>query len=387
MEDNSNIREILAKLVSFPTVSRETNLPLVEWVESYLSSHGISSERIISPCGTKAHLYAQTGPAIDGGVILSGHTDVVPVDGQAWSTDPWTLTERDGRLYGRGACDMKGFDALALAAVPLALAGGIKRPLQIALSYDEEIRCDGCVGMVAEMAERLPRAAAVIVGEPSGMKTITGHKGTSGFSVHVRGHEVHSALMHRGVNAIMEAARLIDWANARNAEGAAAVPGPLAAGFEPPWTTTHVGLIAGGTACNITAGDCRFGIDFRVVPGESTQDWDSAFAAFAAEVEAGMQAICPDAAITLTRDFNVPALVPESEGAAEHLVRRLTGDNATGVVSYATEAGHFQRHGYSTVVCGPGSIAQAHQADEYIEMAQFSAGMGFMERLVEELAR
>ena len=387
MTNLAEARGILERLIAFPTVSDSSNLALIDWVEDYLAGFGVAAQRVYNDRGDKANLYASVGPQVAGGVVLSGHTDVVPTAGQDWSSDPWVLSEREGRLYGRGASDMKGFDALALAAVPLALAGGIKRPLQIALSYDEEIRCDGCVGMVAEMAERLPRAAAVIVGEPSGMKTITGHKGTSGFSVHVRGHEVHSALMHRGVNAIMEAARLIDWANARNAEGAAAVPGPLAAGFEPPWTTTHVGLLAGGTACNITAGDCRFGIDFRVVPGESTQDWDSAFAAFAAEVEAGMQAICPDAAITLTRDFNVPALVPESEGAAEHLVRRLTGDNATGVVSYATEAGHFQRHGYSTVVCGPGSIAQAHQADEYIEMAQFSAGMGFMERLVEELAR
>jgi acetylornithine deacetylase len=219
------------------------------------------------------------------------------------------------------------------------------------------------------------------------MKIITGQKGTSGFRVHVKGHEVHSAMMHQGVNAIMEAARLIGWANARNAEASAALPGPLAAGFEPPWTTTHVGLIEGGTACNITAGDCRFGIDFRVVPGETTEDWDAAFVAFAGEVEAEMQAICPDAAITLTRDFNVPALVPESDGAAERLVRRLTGDNATGVVSYATEAGHFQRHGYSTVICGPGDIAQAHQADEFIELAEFRAGMVFMERLIEDLAR
>ncbi|MGB5066217.1 MAG: acetylornithine deacetylase [Albidovulum sp.] len=387
MTNLAGARVILERLIAFPTVSADSNLALIDWVEGYLAGYGVMARRVYNAEGNKANLYASIGPEVAGGVILSGHTDVVPVAGQNWASDPWVLSERAGRLYGRGTCDMKGFDALALAAVPLALAAGIKRPLQIALSYDEEVACDGCIEMVAEMAERLPRAEAVIVGEPSGMKIITGQKGTSGFRVHVKGHEVHSAMMHQGVNAIMEAAKLIGWANARNAEVSAAVPGPLAAGFEPPWTTTHVGLIEGGTACNITAGDCRFGIDFRVVPGETTEDWDAAFAAFAGEVEASMQSIDPEAVITLIRDFNVPALVPEVDGAAERLVRRLTGDNATGVVSYATEAGHFQRHGYSTVVCGPGDIAQAHQADEYIEISEFQAGMVFMQRLVEDLAR
>ncbi|MCB2134940.1 MAG: acetylornithine deacetylase [Rhodobacteraceae bacterium] len=387
MRDIGAARAILERLIAFPTVSSESNLDLIDWVEDYLAGHGVAAHRVYNAEGTKANLYASVGPAVPGGVVLSGHTDVVPVAGQDWSSDPFMLCERDGRLYGRGTCDMKGFDALALAAVPMALRAGVKRPLQIALSYDEEIACEGCVSMVAEMAARLPRASAVIVGEPSRMKVVTGHKGTSGFTVHVRGHEVHSAMMHRGVNAIMEAARLIDWANAQNARVAAAVPGVLAAAFDPPWTTTHVGLIEGGTACNITAGDCRFGIDFRVVPGETTAEWDGAFSEFAAAVEAGMKAVAPDAGITLKRDFNVPPLVPETTGAAESLARRLTGDNAVSVVSYATEAGQFQSHGYSAVVCGPGDIAQAHQADEYIEMSEFAAGMAFMERLVEDLAR
>ncbi|MDH5530724.1 MAG: acetylornithine deacetylase [Paracoccaceae bacterium] len=387
MTNLADARRILDRLIAFPTVSSDSNLELIDWVEAYLDGLGVKSKRIYNADHSKANLYASIGPDVPGGVILSGHTDVVPVLGQNWASDPWVLTERDGRLYGRGTCDMKGFVALALAAVPMALAAGVKRPLQIALSYDEEVACDGCISMVEEMAANLPRAAAVVVGEPSRMKIITGQKGTSGFKVHVKGHEVHSALMHQGVNAIMEAAKLIDWANIRNAESAAAVPGPLAADFDPPWTTTHVGLIAGGTACNITAGDCHFGIDFRVVPGETTEAWDNAFTEYAAKVEAEMQAICPDAAITLTRDFNVPPLVPERDGVAERLARRLTGDNGTGVVSYATEAGHYQRNGYSTVVCGPGDIAQAHQADEFIEVSEFTAGLTFMERLVEDLAR
>jgi len=380
-------RQILDRLVAFPTVSRDTNLPLLDWVEEYLAGFGVRAHRVYSADGTKANLYASVGPDVPGGVILSGHTDVVPVDGQAWTTDPWTVTERDGRLYGRGTCDMKGFDALALAAVPMALAAGVRRPLQIALSYDEEVGCEGCIGMVAEMARLLPRASAVVVGEPSRMKVVTGHKGGVGFKTHVRGYEVHSSLLDRGVSAIMEAARLLMWANDRNAENRARVPGPLAAAFDPPWTTVHVGRIEGGTADNITAGDCRLSLDFRVVPGEDAEAWADAYVAEVGRIEAAMRQVRPESAIHLQRYFGVPGLVPEADGAAEALARRLTGDNATHVVSYGTEAGHFQQAGYSTVVCGPGDIAQAHQPDEYIELAEFAAGLDFMKALVDDLGK
>ncbi|MCB2122488.1 MAG: acetylornithine deacetylase [Rhodobacteraceae bacterium] len=380
-------RRILDRLVSFPTVSRDTNLPLIDWVEDYLADLGVASHRVWNADRTKASLYASVGPDVAGGVVLSGHTDVVPVDGQDWSSDPWTVTERDGRLYGRGTCDMKGFVALALAAVPLAQGSGVRRPLQIALSYDEEVGCTGCIGMVEEMAARLPRAAAVIVGEPSRMKVVTGHKGGGGFHVHVRGFEVHSSIMNQGVSAIMEAARLIGWANDRNAENAAKAPGPLARAFDPPWTTVHVGKIAGGTAHNITAGDCRMGVDFRVVPGEDVEAWLAAFEAEASRLDAGVKVVRPEAGVDLRRFFTVPALVPETDGAAEALARRLTGDNATHVVSYGTEAGHFQKNGYSCVVCGPGDIAQAHQRDEYIELSEFRAGAAFMENIVAELCK
>lgn len=383
----SEARRILDALVAFPTVSRDSNLPLVDWVEAYLNAHGVTAHRVWNEERTKANLWCSVGPEVAGGVILSGHTDVVPVEGQTWKTDPWTVTEKDGRLYGRGTCDMKGFVALALAAVPLALKAGVRRPLQIALSIDEEIGCVGCVPMVAEMAAQAPRAAAVIVGEPSRMRAVTGHKGGIGFRTEVKGFPVHSSIMHTGVNAIMEAARLIDWANAQNAANRAAVPGPLAAAFDPPWTTVHVGQIAGGTAHNITAEHCTFGLDFRVVPGEAAEDWARAWQAKVAEVEAAMKAVRPEAGITLTRIFDVPPLVPEAGGAAEALARAITGDNGTHVVSYGTEAGHFQAAGYSTVVCGPGDIAEAHQADEYIELSEFHAGWRFMEKLVAGLAK
>ena len=379
-------REILEKLVSFPTVSQDSNRDLVDWIAEYLLGLGVVPQQVLSPDGKKAHLFAQVGPDVTGGVALSGHTDVVPVEGQRWRSDPWVLTERDGRLYGRGACDMKGFNALALAAVPMARAAPLRRPLQLAFSYDEEVGCHAVCSLIDEMAVLYPRAGAVIVGEPTMMQVVTGHKGGTGYEVRVQGVEVHSSMLHKGVSAIMEAARLISWANLRNAEGAAAVPGALAAPFDPPWTTVHVGTIRGGTAGNITAGECRFTIEFRVVPGESVHDWEAAFEARAAEVEADMQAVHPEARVMLEKYYALPPLRPEKSGCAEALARQLTGDNGSHVVSYGTEAGQFQKRGFSTVICGPGSIAQAHQADEFITIAQLDAGQHFMQRLIAHLS-
>lgn len=378
-------RDILAKLVSFPTVSRDTNLPLIDWVQDYLEGWGATCVRLPSPCGTKANLYAQIGPAVDGGVILSGHTDVVPVDNQDWATDPFVLTERDGRLYGRGAADMKGFIALAIAAVPLAAKAGVKRPLQLALSFDEEVGCTGCIPMVEAMARDLPRAQAVIVGEPSMMKVTSGHKGSRSFDVHIHGVPVHSSRQHVGVSAVHEAGRILHWLNETNAELMAATPTETAALFDPPFTTVSVGVIEGGEAHNITAADCRFKLGMRVVADESIDAWDARFKAEVARVEAGMKAVDPRARIEVQDSFTVPPLNPERGGAAETLARALTGDNSTNVVSYGTEAGHFQANGYSTVVCGPGDIAQAHIPGEYIEIAQFEAGWAFMQDLVVRL--
>lgn len=379
-------REILDKLVAFPTVSRDSNLDLIDWVEEYLASHGITATRVYNATRTKANLYANIGPEVAGGVILSGHTDVVPVEGQPWDTDPFTVTQKGGKLYGRGTCDMKGFDALALAAVPQALARGIKRPLQIALSYDEEVGCVGAPAMIAQMRQHLPPAAAAIIGEPSMMKVVSGHKGGFGIAVHVRGFEVHSSLMHTGVSAVMEGAKLINWANEQNARVMAQTPSALAEPFTPPWTTTHVGTVKGGTAHNITALDCEFLISFRVVPGETGEDWCAAFEAFAAQIEADMQAIQPSAQILCKRVFNVPDLKPEKQGEAERLVRQITGDNGTHVVSYGTEAGQFQAENYSAIICGPGDIAQAHQPNEFISLDQFQQGEAFITKLIDHLA-
>ncbi len=379
-------REILETLVAFPTVSRDSNLDLIDWVEEYLAGFGVAARRVYNEDGTKAAIYANVGPEVEGGVILSGHTDVVPVDGQAWTFDPFAVTEKGGKLFGRGTCDMKGFDAIALAAVPLALEARVKRPLQIALSYDEEVGCTGAPPMIDDLIGHLPRASAAIIGEPSMMQVVTGHKGSAGFNVHVQGFEVHSSFMHRGVNAIMSGVRLIEWANRMNDANRARPPSDLAALFDPSWTTLHVGEIMGGTAHNITAKDCRFGLDFRLVPGERLEDWVAAMKAEVARIEADMKAVRPEAAITVTKDFDLPALLPESGGRAEELARALTGDNGSHVVSYGTEAGQFQERGFSSVVCGPGDIAQAHQPDEYITVSQFEAGQRFVERLIAKLA-
>jgi acetylornithine deacetylase len=310
---------------------------------------------------------------------------VVPVDGQPWDTDPFAVVEKDGKYFGRGTCDMKGFDAIALWALVQAKKRGVARPLQIALSFDEEIGCTGAPPMIEAMQAVLPKGSAVIVGEPSMMQAVTGHKGGQGFNTHVIGFEVHSSLMHTGVNAIMSGARLIEWANATNAANQAAEPTDLAAMFDPPWTTVHVGQIEGGTAHNITAKDCRFSMDFRAVAGEDLADWKTRYLTKVRAVESEMQAVHPEARIDISERFMVPALQPEIGGEAETLVRALTGDNASHVVSYGTEAGQFQDAGYSAVVCGPGDIAQAHQPNEYITVAQFEAGVAFMDRLLSRL--
>lgn len=376
-------RDLLDKLVSFPTVSRESNLPLIDWVEDYLDGFGVTCHRDYDVTGKKASVFAHIGPEEDGAVILSGHTDVVPVDGQDWSTDPFSVTERDGRLYGRGTCDMKGFDALALSLVAPAMERGLKRPLQICLSRDEEIGCIGAPPMIEAMQGRVPRAGLAIIGEPTMMGVVDGHKGGIGYDVHLRGFEVHSSLQPYGVSAIMEGARLIQWANEMNeANRNAADPESR---FDPPYTTIHVGMIEGGTAHNITARDCRFLLGVRCVPSDDAADWAARIEAEIARIQADMQKIHPDTFIEAVPRWNVPGLSPEAEGPAEALVRRITGENGSSAVSYGTEAGQFQAAGYSAVVCGPGDIAQAHQADEFISLDQFQKGEAFIARLLDTL--
>ncbi len=384
MPDTYTPVEMLEKLISFNTVSHRSNLPLIDFVEGYLSSHGVDSTRVYNDDGDKANLYAHIGPMVEGGVILSGHTDVVPVEGQDWSTDPWIVVEKDGKYFGRGTCDMKGFLAIALACVPQMLAADLKTPIQLALSYDEEVGCEGVIPMVKELASKMPKAAMCIVGEPSDMKAVTGHKGGIGFHNEVTGYEVHSSLAHIGVSAVMTAATLVEWHNQKNADAVANQDPDCE--FVPPFPTYHVGTIHGGTAGNITAKSCTFINDFRLLPTQDAKQESDDYLAFAAQLDAKIKAVRPEAGIKITPKFGVPGLRPEENGAAESLVRRLTGDNSINVVSYGTEAGHFQTENISTVICGPGSIDQAHQADEYITVKQYNLGVKFMHDLIADLS-
>ena len=378
-------REMLAKLVSFNTESQRSNLDLIHFCRDYLAGLGVESTLVPSEDGQKANLYATIGPKMEGGVVLSGHTDVVPVAGQDWTSDPWTLTERDGKLYGRGTCDMKGFDAIALALVPEMLAAPLKRPIYIALSYDEEVGCLGARVLTKAMTAAGLKPSAVIVGEPSMMQVVTAHKGGTRMRTTVRGHAVHSSRVDIGVPAVMIAGELIHWHNEVMAENKARSSPDN--GFEPPYSTTHVGTVQGGTAVNITAELCSFAHEVRVVPGDEGVDYVGCYKAKVAELEAKMQAIAPETGITVEVTSSTPPLGPEVDGAAEALARRLTGDNGSHVVAYGTEGGLFQGEGWSTVVCGPGDIAQAHQPNEFITIAQLEAGAVFVRGVIGEMAR
>ena len=377
---------MLSRLVALDTTSRNSNLDLIAFVEAFLGDHGIAATRVASADDGKANLFATIGPMVAGGIVLSGHTDVVPVDGQDWGSDPFTLTRRGDRLYGRGTCDMKGFLALALAAVPMFAGAGLVRPVHLALSYDEEVGCLGAPAMIAQIARALPAPAAVIVGEPTDMVVVSGHKGIASFMVTVTGHEAHSSLTHLGVSANMAAIGLLT----RLAEMAASFEAApdLGSSFAPPHPTLTVGLINGGTALNILAGKCTFGFDLRTPPGADPLALVAPFIAEVEALDARLKARFPAAGAVIALRATAPPLAPEPGGAAELLARRLAGDNGPArAVAYAAEAGQFQQAGFSVVICGPGSIEQAHQPDEYVEVAQMVRGAAFMVRLAEALAQ
>ena len=374
--------ELISKLVSFATVSRDSNLELIEFVRAYLDEHGIESRLVPSDDGAKANLYATIGPMVEGGVVVSGHTDVVPVDGQPWDTDPFTLVQKDGRLYGRGTADMKSFHAVALALLPEMLGRKLQRPIHLALSYDEEIGCLGAPRMIERIASELPRSRAVLVGEPTSMCVVNAHKSLTGLETVVTGHEAHSSQTHRGVSAVMTAARLIAFLEDMARENAGGTPSGMP--FEPPFSTIHVGTVKGGTATNIISRECRFTWDMRCIPEDDPQIFLDRFAEFCGDqILPDMRAIAPEADIVTHIWASAPALEPEPDGEAEMLAKQLTGHNSTDVVAYLAEAGQFQQAGFSTVLCGPGSIDQAHQPNEYIETSQVDECVGFFHRLID----
>lgn len=371
--------ELLKHLVAFDTTSRDGNLPLIEFVEDYLDGWDVPHLRVDYEAGKKTNLYATIGPDIAGGIVLSGHTDVVPVDGQDWATDPFELTEIDGRLHARGACDMKGFIAVALAMVPAFQAANLQTPIHLALSCDEEVGCRGVRPLVAHLRDHLPKPRAVIVGEPTSMKVVNAHKSAVTFSTEVKGREAHSSCTHLGVNAIMVAGELLAEINRIRTDVEKQID--PSGRFDPPYSTVHVGLIEGGTAKNIIPRRCAFQWETRLLPeADANEVWER-FEAFARSLEPTMHAVAPDTSIATSRVNTVPGLAPLDRSPAEHLALHLASANGTHAVSYSTEAGLFQDIGIPAVVCGPGSIEQAHKPDEYVDVSELEKCEQFMQRL------
>jgi len=377
--------EMLERLVGFATVSRDSNLELIRFIEAYLDDFGVKHWRVENDDGSKANLLARIGPEVAGGVVLSGHTDVVPVDGQPWSSDPFTLTDKgDGKLYGRGTCDMKGFIACALAEVPNWVAQGLQRPIYLALSYDEEVGCIGAPRMIDRLMAEHPRPDAVIVGEPTLMQPVVAHKGATNLRTTVTGRAAHSSQVDQGVSAIHVAARLVSRIEEIMTELRA--EGRIDEAFNVAHSSLHVGKIAGGTAINIMAHECIFEWEIRHLPSDRFEELLGRVNAYAAELEAKMQQRAPETNIvTEALNTTVPALADEDNAEVLALCRELLDESfrrqPSGAVAYATEAGQFQRVGLSTVICGPGSIRQAHQPDEYIEIEQLAASTRFMQAL------
>jgi len=376
---------ILARLIAFDSVSTRPNRPLIDWVADYLAGHGVDAFVQPNADGTKANLFATIGPDQEGGIVLSGHTDVVPVDDQVWQTDPFTLSDRDGRLYGRGTADMKGFVALCLALVPILKGRTLTTPVHLAFSYDEEVGCLGVPHLVDHVLANLPRPKLAIIGEPTSMRPVNAHKGVQMFRTVVTGKEAHSSLSHLGTNAIVAAAEIVsvlDRAAQRLERDT-----DHKNGFDPPWSTLNVGVIDGGTALNIIPNRCEVSWDYRPMPGEDTTAtlasiWDE----IDHDIVPRLRARHADATIETERLCNVPCLAPDPDGIAETLARSLTGANESGTVPFGTEAGVFQQAGISAIVIGPGDIAQAHQPDEYLTRRQLAAGADFLLKLADRAA-
>ena len=384
MTNISEQRAWLSRLVAHDTTSSKSNLNLIDDVEGWLQSCGAETHRVYNEDRTKANLYAIVGPKVEGGVVLSGHTDVVPIDGQDWETDPWTVVEKDGLLFGRGTSDMKAFSAIGLSLVLEMIEADLKRPIIFALSYDEEVGCLGAPHMIAEIRDKLPSPSAVIVGEPTMMKVIDGHKGIAAFRVTVTGYTTHSSQTDRGVSAVEAAAKLIvKITEMRESREKSADPDSP---FNPPYSTMTVNVARGGTQLNIMAGSCAFDFDVRVIPGETARDIVAEFSEYADKIVAEMCAKAPDCRIEIEQLTNAPSLAPQADNAAADLAKSITGLNATDVVAYAAEAGQFQEAGFATVICGPGSIDQAHQPNEFLSIDQLEQGTVFLRKLIARLS-
>lgn len=376
-------QELLARLIGFDTTSPRSNLALLSFVQDYLQGHGVASWLVHDDSGEKANLFATIGPDNGRGIIFSGHTDTVPVDGQDWSHDPFDMVERNGRLHGRGTCDMKGFLACALAAVPHAVAAPLQRPIHLAFSHDEEIGCIGVRSLLDALKARDFAAELCLVGEPTAMQVVTGHKGKITVEVEVLGKAAHSSLTPEGVNAIEHAARAI--LKVREIAERHRRHGPFDESFDVPHTTGQVGVVAGGNASNIVPAHASFVFEFRALPQDDLdalmgEVHDHLFR----ELQPAMQAEAPEARIVWHELSRIPALDTPADAPATRLVQRLVGRNDHARVAFGTEGGLFQqRLDIPTIVCGPGDIAQAHKADEYVESAQLEQCQRLLHRLID----
>lgn len=383
MDESLAARAVLRQLVAFDTTSRNANLDLIDFVRDDLARHGIGCTLIPNAEGTKANLLASIGPAVPGGIVLSGHTDVVPIDGQAWDTDPFALTETpDGRLFGRGTADMKSFLAVALAMVPRFAAASLAVPIHLAFSYDEEVGCFGAYPLVERLRQDLPRPRIVIVGEPTMMRVVNAQNTGNVLVTRFRGVEAHSSMTHLGVSAVQFAGEFVHWLNRRQDAFAAAPRTDL--DLVPPHATINVGMIAGGTACNILARDCIVHWHYRTTPGEDRTALEREARLWLDEtLLPAMRRRHPDAEIETTLIAGVDGLVPGENQDATQLALSWSGSNRAHAVPYGTEAGIFRAAGIETIICGPGDIAQAHQPNEFIEATQLQACVAFMTRLLD----
>jgi acetylornithine deacetylase len=376
--------ELLERLVAFDTTSRSSNLALIGFIRDYLDGFGVTYRISTDAAGQKANLHAIIGPQGAGGLALSGHVDTVPVDGQAWTGDPFALRCRDGKLFARGSCDMKGFVASCLAAVPDFQVLPLLRPLHLFISYDEEVGCGGAKRLIQDLAESGLRPGLCVVGEPSGMQPILAHKGKVNVNVTVRGLPGHSSEPSKGVNAVQAAGEAVAWV-AREGRRLAA-EGPFEDGFDPPHTTIHVGTVHGGTILNIIPEHAVFTMEWRFIPGDSPHRHLERMQAWIAEtIEPAMKAVHPACGFGYEIALEMPGMALPADHALATVAKQVAGTNSAGKVAYGTEGGFYENAGIPTIICGPGDIAQAHQPDEWIAASQLEACDSFVRRLADRL--
>lgn len=381
------VEEILAKLVSFPVLGGQSNLSILHWIKDYLESYGVKVILVPNKTENKASLHCRIGPAIDGGVILSGHMDVVPVAGQEWTTDPFVLTDKgDGKWYGRGSCDMKGFLACCLAVVPQMVSIDLKKPIYFAFSYDEEIGCLAApelANAIKDYYSETPKYA--IIGEPSMMEPIIGQKGIYIMDTYVNGSAGHSSRIKQEVSAVHEAMRLILWLEKKM--DALIEAGITDDRFHPPHSTIHIGMVDGGIAPNVIADKAHFSWDIRTIPKDSIDAVVSEFEAHCRKTEQALRKVYPEFKIeNIENHPSVPHLDTQATDEVVALIKTISGNSRWDTVSYAAEAGQFAEAGFQSAICGPGSIAQAHRADEFISKDQLQKGVTMIENLIKELS-